>query len=258
MAKQTQRIAEKMKVRNIPALIRQNILGIIFLLGALFIWLVFVRTTTADMQTLFVMTPGGSISAMPNITFNSLIVLKALAIICGLLGIYQIVRGFGKYANLVLGLVGVLLTTSFLAWGASGGSINVGGMLRVMVLRSVPITLGAMAGILCERVGVVNIAIEGMMITGALVGAIFGSLWGLWVGMLAAIIAGGLTAVVHAILSIKYKVNQVISGTIINIFTIGLTSYIVTKILQVTEWQYLNQSGFFQPIHLPVLSEIPY
>ena len=258
MAKLTQRIAEKVKVRNIPALIRQNTLGIIFLLGALFIWLVFVRTTTADMRTLFVMTPGGSISAMPNITFNSLLVLKALAIICGVLGVYQIVKGFGKYANLVLGIVGVLLTTSFLAWGASGGSINVGGMLRVMVLRSVPITLGAMAGILCERVGVVNIAIEGMMITGALVGAIFGSLWGLWVGMLAAIIAGGLTAVVLGILSIKYKVNQVISGTIINIFTIGLTSYIVTKILQVTEWQYLNQSGFFQPIHLPVLSKIPY
>ena len=258
MAKLTQRIAEKVKVRNIPAMIRQNTLGIIFLLGALFIWLVFVRTTTADMQTLFVMTPGGSISAMPNITFNSLFVLKALAIICAILGVYQIVRGFGKSANLVLGIVGVLLTTSFLAWGASGGSINVGGMLRVMVLRSVPITLGAMAGILCERVGVVNIAIEGMMITGALVGAIFGSLWGLWVGMLAAIIAGGLTAVVLGILSIKYKVNQVISGTIINIFTIGLTSYIVTKILQVTEWQYLNQSGFFQPIHLPILSKIPY
>ena len=96
MAKLTQRIAEKVKVRNIPALIRQNTLGIIFLLGALFIWLVFVRTTTADMRTLFVMTPGGSISAMPNITFNSLLVLKALAIICGVLGVYQIVRGFGK------------------------------------------------------------------------------------------------------------------------------------------------------------------
>ena len=258
MAKLTERIAEKVKVRNIPALIRQNTMGIIFILGALFVWLVFVRTTTADMQTLFVMTPGGSVSVMPNITFNSLLVLKALAIICGILGVYQIARGFGKSTNLVLGAVGVLLTTSFLAWGASGGSINVGGMLRVMVLRSVPITLGALAGILCERVGVVNIAIEGMMITGALVGAIFGSLWGLWVGMLAAIIAGGLTAVVLGILSIKYKVNQVISGTIINIFTIGLTSYIVTKILQVTEWQYLNQSGFFQPIHLPVLSKIPY
>jgi simple sugar transport system permease protein len=58
-------------------------------------------------------------------------------------------------------------------------------------------------------------------------------------------------------LSIKYKVNQIISGTIINIFTVGLTSYIVTKILQVAEWQYLNQSGFFPSFDLPLFSKIP-
>jgi ABC-type uncharacterized transport system permease subunit len=238
--------------------IRQITFGAIFLLIGAFIWLVFSRTTTADMQTTFVLTPGGSKEGLQALNFNSLVVLNAIAIICSILGIYQIIKGFGYYTNMVLGFVGILLTTGFLAWGASGGSINIGGMLRVMVLRSVPITLGALSGILCERVGVVNIAIEGMMITGALVGAIFGSLYGLWIGMIAAIIAGGLTAIIHGILSIKYKVNQIISGTIINIFTIGLTSYIVTKILQVTEWQYLNQSGFFQPIHLPILSKIPF
>ena len=97
-----------------------------------------------------------------------------------------------------------------------------------------------------------------MMITGALVAAIAGSAYGLWIGMLAAVIAGGLTAVVHAILSIKYKINQVISGTIINITTIGLTSYIVTKLLQNSELQHLNNSGFFQPIQLPILSQIPF
>jgi len=97
-----------------------------------------------------------------------------------------------------------------------------------------------------------------MMVTGALVAAIAGSVFGLWVGMLAAIIAGGLTAMLHAILSIKYKIDQIISGTIINITTIGLTSYIVTKILQNQELQYLNNSGFFKPIHLPGLSQIPF
>jgi ABC-type uncharacterized transport system permease subunit len=258
MANLTRLIKDKVSGRNISAMIRQKIMGIIFLLIAASIWLVFVRTTTPEMQTLFVMTPGGSVSKMPDLSFNSLFALRLLGTLCAILGIYQVIKGFGKYTNIVLGFVGILLTTSFLAWGASGGSINVGGMLRVMILRSVPITLGAMAGILCERVGVINIAIEGMMITGALVGAVFGSLFGLWIGMLAAVISGGLTAIILGILSIKYKVNQVISGTIINIFTIGLTSYIVTKILQVNEWQYLNQSGFFQPINLPILSKIPY
>jgi len=127
-----------------------------------------------------------------------------------------------------------------------------------MIMRSIPIVLGALSGILCERAGVVNIAIEGMMITGALVGSICASIYGLWVGVLVATISGGLVAIVHAVLSIKYKVDQIISGTIINIFTIGLSSYIVTKILQEREWQHLNESGIFMPISIPVLSKIPY
>lgn len=241
-----------------PAIKRRMIMGFIFLLIGFFIFELFSRTITPGMRTTFGMTPGGAQAVTPDLNFNTLTVLNVLAALCALAGIYQLVVGFGKYTNLVLAVVGILLTTSFLAWGAAGGSINVGGMLRVMILRSVPITLGAMSGILCERSGVINIAIEGMMITGALVGAIFGSLFGLWAGMLAAIIAGGLIAIVHAVLSIKYKIDQIISGTIINIFTIGLSSYIVTKIFQAKELQYLNDSGFFKPIPFPLLSRIPF
>ena len=237
---------------------RQRVMGIIFLAIGLFIWFVFSQNTPPKAQTIFVMTPGGSLVISPDLKFNSLLMLNILAILCLSSGIYQFLKGFGKYTNIVIVLVGIMLTISFLAWGASGSSINVVGMLRIMIMRSIPIVLGALSGILCERAGVVNIAIEGMMITGALVGAIFGSLYGLWIGAMAAMIAGGLISIVHAILSIKYKVNQIISGTIINIFTIGLTSYIVTKILQEREWQYLNESGIFMPTSIPILSKIPY
>jgi len=237
---------------------RQRVMGIIFLAIGLFIWFVFSQNTPPKAQTIFVMTPGGSLVISPDLKFNSLLMLNILAILCLSSGIYQFLKGFGKYTNIVIVLVGIMLTISFLAWGASGSSINVVGMLRIMIMRSIPIVLGALSGILCERAGVVNIAIEGMMITGALVGAIFGSLYGLWIGAVAAMIAGGLISIVHAILSIKYKVNQIISGTIINIFTIGLTSYIVTKILQEREWQYLNESGIFMPTSIPILSKIPY
>lgn len=237
---------------------RQRIMGIIFFAIGLFIYFVLSQTTTPGAKTLFIMAPGGSSVISPDLNFNSLTAINIMAILSLVAGIYQFFRGFGKYTNIVLVIVGLMLTTSFLAWGASGGSINVGGMLRIMIMRSIPIVLGALSGILCERAGVVNIAIEGMMITGALVGAIFGSLFGLWIGALAAIIAGGLISIVHAILSIKYKVDQIISGTIINIFTIGITSYIVTKILQEREWQYLNESGIFMPISIPLLSKIPY
>ncbi|MBM3137256.1 MAG: ABC transporter permease [Chloroflexi bacterium] len=210
------------------------------------------------MITTFVMNPGGAQVLLPNVVFDTLNALNIIAVVCILLGIFQIIKGFKQYTTLSIFVVSVLVTIGFLAWGAENTSINVGGMLRVMILRSVPITLGALSAILCERAGVVNIAVEGMMITGALVAAIAGSAYGLWVGMLAAILAGGLASVLHAILSIKYKINQIISGTIINITTIGLTSYIVTKLLQNSDLQHLNNSGFFQPIQLPVLSRIPF
>ncbi|MCK4831054.1 ABC transporter permease, partial [bacterium] len=206
-------------------------MGGFFLLVAGFIWFVFSRNIGKDVQTIFVLTPGGATSTLPDISFNTYSSLNIFSGLCLGMGIYQFILGFKKYTNLILAFVGGILTMSFLAWGAGEGSINVGGMLRVMILRSVPITLGALSGLLSERAGIVNIGIEGMMITGALVAAIAGSVWGLWAGMFAAIIAGGLTAVVHGILSIKYKIDQAISGTIINITTIGLTSYIVTKLL---------------------------
>lgn len=257
MTNQTQIKEKKIDFAD-PVIIRRIIMGVLFLAMAAFIWLVFIRTTSSDILTKFVMTPGGSEATLPDITFNTQNSLKIIAWICAFLGVFQLAIGFGKYTNVVLTFIGLLLTTSFLAWGAGGASINVGGMLRIAIMRSVPIVLGAFSGILCERVGVTNIAIEGMMITGALVGSMFGSLYGLWVGVIAAIISGALAGSIHAMLSIKYKVDQIISGTIINIFTVGLTSYIVTKILQVPEWQYLNQSGFFPSFNLPVLSRIPF
>jgi len=257
MMNQTQ-VKQRINKKLAPDERRKYIVGGIFLMIAVFIWIVFSRNVSSDTTTVFVLTPGGATSTLPDITFNTGIVLNYIAGLCAFLGIFQIALGFRKWTNLILGIIGALLTISFLAWGAGETSINVGGMLRVMILRSVPITLGALSGLLCERAGIVNIGIEGMMITGAFVSAISGSLWGLWAGMLAGIIAGGITAILHGILSIKYKIDQVISGTIINITTIGMTSYFVTKIMQNPEMQNINNSGFFLPIHLPILSKIPF
>ena len=104
-----------------------------------------------------------------------------------------------------------------------------------------------MAGILCERAGVVNIAIEGMMLMGAFTAAFIGSVTqNMWVGMAAGVAAGLILGVVHAVLSITYKSNQIVSGTVINILATGLTSYFSSKYLQVNEG--LNNPGIFPPI----------
>jgi len=144
---------------------------------------------------------------------------------------------------------------AFLSWAASGGTLNLAGMLRIMVVRSVPLTLGALSGILCERAGVFNIAIEGMMLAAAMIGTIVGSISNLWIGLLGAILAGGLLGLVHAILSIKYRTDQIISGTVINIFAVGITSFISGKFMQ--PMPQFNDPGIFVPYEIPLLSQIP-
>jgi simple sugar transport system permease protein len=182
--------------------------------------------------------------------------LNILATVGALLGAYQLARGFGRQTNTILGVVSGIFIFAFLVWGASGSSLNLAGLLKVAVVRAVPLTLGALAGILCERSGVFNIAIEGMMLTAAFCAALFGSLVNIWFGLFTAILAGALMALVLAVLSIKYKVNQIISGTVINIFATGITSFLSAKFLQ--KYEALNNSGRFGTWDIPGLSQIPF
>src|SRR3990172_945780 len=146
--------------------------------------------------------------------------------------------------------------------------MNLAGMLRSTVLRAVPLTLGALSGVLAERAGVVNIAIEGMMLSGAMMGSLVGSLalqrfpteqygsLSLWIGLAGAILTGALLSLVHGILSIRYKVDQIISGVVINIFSTGITSFIQSKFLE--PFQELNNPGIFKTWAVPGLSRIPF
>ena len=235
---------------------RRRVLGVIFLFLAAAIWFLFARPVESGVTTTFVLAPGGSDVPIEDWTFATSQMLNALAFISAAMGAYQLARGFGQRANLILGLVAGMFIFSFLAWAAADNSLNIAGLLRTTLVKAIPLTLGAMSGILCERSGVINIAIEGMMLTGAFVGALIGSLTNLWIGTLAAVLAGGLLAWIHAVLSIKYKTNQIISGTVINIFSTGITSFLSAKFLQ--KYQDLNRPGVFPTIRLPVLADIPF
>lgn len=238
---------------------RQRVMGIVFLLIAAAIWLLFSRNVSPGQTTTFVMTPGGFTSKFPDWRLPSLATLNILAFASAFLGAFQLVRarGFGKRTNQVLAVVVGFFIFAFLTWAAAGKSMNLAGLLSGTLSKAVPLTLGALSGVLCERAGVVNIAIEGMMLSGAMVGTIIGSLThNLWIGLLGAVLTGALLGGVHAVLSIKYKINQIVSGTVINIFSTGITSYISAKFLQV--YQDLNNPGIFPPWEIPVLSKIPF
>jgi simple sugar transport system permease protein len=235
---------------------RQRVIGIIFLLLAAFIWIYFLGSLESGALTTFRMSPGGVENPLPNWQFSTANALNILASLSAAIGAYQLVRGFGARTNLVLGGIAGMFIFAFLSWAASGGSLNMAGLLQSTLVRAVPITLGALSGVLCERAGVVNIAIEGMMLSGAMMGALIGSLTNLWIGLIAAILTGALLALIHAVLSIKYKTDQIISGTVINIFATGMTSFISAKFMQ--KYQNLNNPGIFPPIEVPVLSDIPF
>jgi simple sugar transport system permease protein len=237
--------------------VRQRVLGIVFLLIGLLILLVFARTTSAEEITTFVMTPGGiDRGVIGNWVLPSLTTLIVLGVLSLLAGGYQLWRGFQRYTNLALGVVVAFLVFGFLVWAAASTSLNLTGMLGSAVMLAVPITLGAFSGILSERAGVVNIAIEGMMLMAAMVGGLVGSVTdSLVVGLLAAIAASMLMALVHAWLSITYRINQIISGTVINIFATGFTSFISAKFLQV--YQDLNSTSIFPRWPIPGLADIP-
>ena len=127
-------------------------------------------------------------------------------------------------------------------------------LLASTLAFATPITLGALSGVACERAGVVNIGIEGMMLMGAFFGYVAAVNSGsLWFGVLAAILTGGVLAVLHAILSITYKVDQIISGTVINILAVGLTGYLFTQ------WYGASApfvQGSLPRIQIPLLADI--
>ena len=172
------------------------------------------------------------------------------------LGAAQLLRGLGKISNIVLALATAMFVMSFLAWATSGESFSLVGMLQDTVSRSVPITLGALAGILCERSGVINIAIEGMLLAGAFMGAVGASLTNLWIGTFIAMLTGVFLAWILGVFSIRYRVDQVIVGFAINFFALGITSFLTFRVLATNpDYNYLVP---VMPISVPLLSKIPF
>ena len=238
---------------------RKWVMGLLFLaLGAILLF-IFAMQVDSGVLTTFVMVPGGVDATLPDSILPTRLALIILAIIIFAIGVAQLVlpRGFRSRTTFVLFLVVGLFIFGFLVWSAAGKSLNLAGLLNSTLSFAVPLTLGALSGILCERAGVVNIAIEGMMLTAALVGALFGSVTGnIWIGLLSGVLAGAILGLGHAVLSIKYMTNQIISGTVINIFAVGITSYISAKFMQ--PYQHLNNPAIFKPWEIPLLSKIPF
>ena len=126
-------------------------------------------------------------------------------------------------------------------------------ILATAIVAGTPILFAALGEILAERSGVLNLGVEGMMLVGAVTGFIVGvKTANPWLGIVMAMVAGGAMASIHAFLSVSLKANQVVSGLALTMFGIGLSGYLGKSMIGVP----LPVS--FQPVHLPVLSDLPF
>ena len=149
------------------------------------------------------------------------------------------------------------LLMAFICWAASGKMIPFTGLLQGALLLSVPIIFGAMAGLICERSGVINIAIEGQLLAGAFIAGVVASLTSntTW-GLLSAPIAGALISLLLAIFAVKFSIDQVILGFVINVLVIGITNFLYKKLL-IPYQDTWNSGPVFSPLEIPILSNIP-
>lgn len=107
-------------------------------------------------------------------------------------------------------------------------------ILRATLIAATPLLIAALGGLYSERSGVVNIALEGMMLSGAFAAVVFSYFSGsAWIGLLGAVLVGALMGLIHAVVSIKYKANQVVSGTAINLLAVGATLFLLQIIFNV-------------------------
>ena len=134
--------------------------------------------------------------------------------------------------------------------------VNVGLFAATLRMAS-PLIFASLGGIFSERAGIINIALEGMMLTGAFSGVFVTYVVGNpWVGVFAAILAGGLLGLIHGILTIKFAGDQIVSGTGINIFALGFTAY-MSQIV----WGSRGASQSVQglgTVTIPFLADVPF
>lgn len=228
---------------------RRGLAAAFLLLGGFYLWcaLTFSPESVSDLRF-------SKVGALRLNTAVMYFVLAAAALATG--GVcFRLADRPSRVHDLGLGLNGFGLFLAVLLWGAMDRRLDVVGVLTQSLRLATPIALGAMAGILCERSGVINIAIEGMMLTSACVGFV-AALYGgsMIVGLTAAILSGMIMAALHAVLSVQYKVDQIISGTVINILAVGVTGFLRRSFLIHVD---LEAPGVFPLAPVPLLSDIP-
>jgi simple sugar transport system permease protein len=235
---------------------RRHGMGIFLGLLAVVMFLAFGVGVDGKLHAVFILTASPAVNVSP-ITMDVRWISIILAIVCAGLGalLFTWRRSRGTYVIFTLGVI--VFVWSFLTWAARGATLNFVSVLAGTLIGATPLIYGSLSGILCERSGVINIAIEGQFLAGAFLGAMIASWTGdLWLGVLCGAGAGAIFGWLLAFLALRYGADQIIIGVVIDAFALGLTNYLLYEVL--TPYQSsLNTGITFSAWKIPLLSKIP-
>jgi ABC-type uncharacterized transport system permease subunit len=234
----------------------------VFLAAFAVIALVFFGLLAPNQTASFGISTGSDFFQLPALQVNAFaggLVLSILLLGLAAYAIYLKTRDKPVPGWLTVAFI-VLFVAAFLIWvvgGARTPSISLAGLIAGSVTLAVPLVFGSLSGVLCERVGVVNIAIEGQLLGGAFTAAIVATMTqNPYIGLLAAAVAGAVVSMVLALFSIKYLVNQIIVGVVLNVLVSGVTGFLFSTVMQANKAQFNSPPGL-DIIEIPVLSSIP-
>jgi ABC-type uncharacterized transport system permease subunit len=212
-----------------------------------------------DGTSLFRLSTESDVIQIPEIPIPTRVTCAVLVVLLAILAAFSayLVQSGKRVSLLVIAAFGVLFLLAFLIWASAGATLPVTALLVGTIGLSVPLIFGALGGVLSERVGVVNIAIEGQLLAGAFTSAVIASVTGQpLLGLVGAMVAGTLVSFVLAAFSIKYIVDQTIVGVVLNVLVLGLTNFFYSKVLSPNA-ELLNTPTRFDRIEIPLLSQIP-
>ncbi|SDY02408.1 nucleoside ABC transporter membrane protein [Micromonospora pattaloongensis] len=162
-----------------------------------------------------------------------------------------------RWTSTLLGLGILAFVLSFLCWQVAGKFMPLVDTAKGSLELALPLILGALAGVLCERSGVVNVAIEGQFLMGAFGAALVGTMAAsVWIGLLSAAVGGLVIAVLLAVLAMRYLVDQVVLGIVLNLLALGLTGFLYERLMQPHADVY-NQPPRMPTWRIPGLADIP-
>jgi simple sugar transport system permease protein len=232
---------------------RRYALGVLYLVLAAFVFFACSYHTLPSTDTTITFN-GNNYGALPGLVVPTGLLGAVLAILLALVGVLQL-AGIGRMVWL-MGAAVFLFVLAFMVWAARDNSLDVVNVIESALLGTIPIAIGAMSGVVCERAGVINIAIEGQMLTAAFISTLIGGLTGnIVAALVSGIVAGAALGWILALLALKYAVDQIIAGFVIDVFATGFTSYLSVSILQVNS--NLNASGQFSNVNIGGLSNVP-